>query len=403
MSDFKYLVTVVVPTHNRSKYAIACIQGLLDISSPKLQVVVHDTSTDECLLAQWAATQTDSRLCYLHWRERLSMTENHERAISLAEGEYICLIGDDDCVSEWIIPVAEFAKRNGIGCLTPRVKAMYSWPDFRTRILGAAHAGKVYLDTFDGTLQARDTFTGLSATLAMACQGTDELPKLYHGLVKRDLLDALRVRQGQVFFGTSPDMSAAIGLALLCKQYHVIDLPFTLPGASSGSNTGRSAINKHKGDLEKDAHMQPFKDLHWPDVLPRFFSVETVWAHAAWETLRLTESDEWSAAFSLQRLYALCLFNHWDYRQATLVALRVARLQGVPGVSSPALVLEYLGCVGRFILSKARRIFRPNASNGREVLAVVEDVRFARRALDQNLAKSIVFKRTLGIDQGGFI
>ncbi|MHC5879375.1 hypothetical protein ACYT69_10660, partial [Streptococcus pyogenes] len=68
----------------------------------------------------------------------------------------------------------------------------------------------------------------------------------------------------------------------------MVDLPFTMPGASGGSNTGRSAVNKHKGDLSKDAHMRPFKDLQWPAVLPRFFSVETVWAHAAWETLNVS-------------------------------------------------------------------------------------------------------------------
>lgn len=397
MSDFAYLLTVVVPTHNRSQYAIACVQGLLDIFSEKLQIVVHDTSNDECLLAQWAATNTDLRLRYVHWRERLSMTENHERALALAEGEYICLIGDDDCVSARILQVAEFARQNGIGCLTPRVKAMYSWPDFRTRILGAAHAGKVYLESFDGKLQVLDSAPGLRATLAVACQGTDELPKLYHGLVRRELLDNLRASNGRVFFGTSPDMSAAVGLALLCEQHHVIDLPFTLPGASSGSNTGRSAVNKHKGDLDKDAHMQPFRDLQWPEVLPRFFSVETVWAHAAWETMSASAAEEWLPVFSLRHLYALCLFNHWDYRQAIFAALYAARARGVSGLSTRELVFEYLGCVGRFILSKAKRILHPSASNGREVLAVVKDVRLARRALDERLARSVEFERALRI------
>lgn len=395
MSDFNYLVSVVVPTHNRSQYAIACIQSLLEIHSQQLQLVVHDTSTDECRLAQWAATQSDPRLRYVHWRERLSMTENHERALALAEGEYICLIGDDDSVSGRIVQVAAFARREGIACLTPRVKAMYSWPDFRTRIYGDAHAGKVYLEAFDGELQKFEAATSLTATLAMACQGTDELPKLYHGLVRRDLLEALRVRQGRVFFGASPDMSAAVGLALLCKQHYVIDLPFTLPGASSGSNTGRSAVNKHKGDLETDPHMRPFKDLQWPEVLPRFFSVETVWAHAAWETLRLTEADVWLERFNLRRLYALCLFNHRDYRQATFTAVRAARAQGIPGLSAAALTVEYLSCAWRFVWSKAKRLIRPGPSNGREVLAVVEDVCLARRALDQRLAESAEFERIL--------
>lgn len=397
MPKTNYLVTVVVPTHNRSKYAIACIQGLLEIASSELQIVVHDTSNDECLLAQWASSQSDSRLLYLHWSERLSMTENHEHALALAEGEYICLIGDDDCVSSWIVQVAEFARENSIACLTPSITAMYSWPDFRTRLLGRAHAGRLYLDSFDGALESRESRAGLRTTLRMACQGTDELPKLYHGLVRRDLLDSLRLKHGRVFFGTSPDMSAAIGIALMVERHHVINLPFTLPGASSGSNTGRSAMNKHKGDLEKDEHMQPFKDLHWPDVLPRFFSVETVWAHAAWESLNVAEAQKELEEFSLKRLYALCLFNHWDYRHQIVVALEAAKSEGISGLSHPALLVEYLGCAARYFITKAKRLLNPSASNGREVLGVVTDVCIARRVLDERLKKSEVFNRALKI------
>lgn len=89
----QYLVSIVVPTHNRSKYAIPCVKSLLEIKSERLQVVVHDTSNDDCQLAAWAADQADSRLVYVHWKSRLSMTENHERAMQLAEGEYVCQIG----------------------------------------------------------------------------------------------------------------------------------------------------------------------------------------------------------------------------------------------------------------------------------------------------------------------
>ncbi|MNG27431.1 hypothetical protein D3C84_1125490 [compost metagenome] len=71
----------------------------------------------------------------------------------------------------------------------------------------------------------------------------------------------------------------------------------------------------------------------------------------------------------------------------------------MPGLSVAALTAEYLGCVGRFILSKAKRVLRPSASNGREVLAVVADVRLARRVLDERLVSSAEFERVLGAVQ----
>ena len=396
MNRTVYLVSVVVPTHNRSHYAIACIRSLLEIESDALQVVVHDTSDDGCELAAWAGMQDDSRLIYVHWPERLSMTENHERALSLAKGEYVCLIGDDDSVSDQIIGIAAFAKARGIQLLTPKIRAMYSWPDFRTRFYGSAHAGKLYLERFAGELYCHEASKNLEFTLRQACQGTDYLPKLYHGLVKRNILDSLRQQYGQVFFGTSPDMSAAILLALQGGNFYVIDIPFTLPGASGGSNTGRSAVNKHKGDIRTDPHMQPFQNLAWPELLPQFFSVETVWAHAAWETLNGTRHDEWLKRFNLARLYALCFFNHRDYRDFTSAALLAARKLGIEGVTTVDLVREFAGCLWRLVISKAKRLLKPNPSNGRQVVAIVEDVRLARQALDQKVHDSVALRNIIG-------
>lgn len=385
----RYLVSVVVPTHNRSKYAIPCVKSLLEIQSDRLQVVVHDTSNDECALSHWASTQADPRLVYVHWKSRLSMTENHEHAIALAEGEYVCLIGDDDTVSARIIEAAEYARSEAIEMLTPQVKAFYYWPDFRTKFYGAAHAGRIYLDTFSGGCTQYDVSRRLDTALYEACQGTDALPKLYHGLVKRSLLDTLRQRSGKIFFGTSPDMSASISLALIGKRYSLIDFPFTMPGGGGGSNSGRSAMGKHKGDLKSDPHMKPFTDLRWPEELPMFFSVETVWAHAAWATLEGLGDEAHKAQFNLARLYALCLFHHRDYAKEILSARRAAQRGGNTQVGTVRLVSELISVVCKYGFARFKRVLKPKASNGREVVAVVDDVYLARQALDRRLPSSL--------------
>ncbi|WP_256663350.1 glycosyltransferase family 2 protein [Pseudomonas sp. SJZ131] len=389
MVDVDYLVSVVVPTHNRSQYAIHCIESLLDIDSELLQVVVHDTSNDECELAQWAGKNLDSRLRYVHWVDRLSMTENHERAMRIATGEYICLIGDDDSVSERIIEVAAFAKNKGIKMITPKVKALYYWPDFRTKMYGAAHAGRVYLSEFDQKIEYMGSLGNLNVALHAACQGTDELPKLYHGLVHHSLIDQLRESNGQVFFGTSPDMSASVALSLLGHEYALIDLPFTMPGGAGGSNSGRSAAGKHKGDLKSDPHIAPFKNLEWPEIIPHFFSVETVWAHAAWTTLNGIGGAEQLKKFNLARLYALCAWGHKDYLSTTRLARLAAVEQGYSNVRRLDVFKELLVVISKHVLSRFKRLLKPSASNGREVLAVVPDVRLARQELDKNLRDRI--------------
>ena len=381
----KYLVSIVVPTHNRSKYAIPCVKSLLEIPSQDVQIVVHDTSNDSCELTRWAESQKDDRLVYVHWQSRLSMTENHERAIALATGEYVCLIGDDDSVSNRIMDFAQYAKEHSIDMLTPKVRAAYYWPDFRTRFYGAAHAGRIYLEHFDASFSEWDVRERLDNALKHACQGTDAMPKLYHGLIKNALLAQLREKNGKVFFGTSPDMSAAVALSLRAGRYTLVDFPFTLPGGAGGSNSGRSAEGKHKGSLKDDPHLAPFKNLVWPEFIPQFFSVETVWAHAAWETLVNAGGQE-KDRFNFARLYALCLLHHRDYARVIWSARRAASARDFKGVSVLHLGAEFLSVASRYAFARVRRLMRPGASNGKEIVATVEDVQLAKRELDSSLA-----------------
>lgn len=383
-----YLVSIVVPTHNRSKYAIPCIESLLEIPSQEVQVVVHDTSNDACELAKWAQGQDDHRLVYVHWQSRLSMTENHERAIALATGEYVCLIGDDDTVTNRIVEFARYAKDHSIAMLTPKVRAAYYWPDFRTKFYGAAHAGRIYLEHFDATLTEWDVQERLDNALRHACQGTDAMPKLYHGLVRNDLLAGLRQQNGKVFFGTSPDMSAAVALSIQAGRYSLVDFPFTLPGGAGGSNSGRSAEGKHKGSLKDDPHLAPFKGLVWPDFIPQFFSVETVWAHAAWETLENVGTHE-KSRFNFARLYALCLLHHRDYAEVVWRARRAAAQKQFKGVSLLHVGAAFLTVASQYAWARARRLMKPGANYGKEIVATVENVRLAKHELDSNLAVKV--------------
>lgn len=386
MSNIDYLVSIVIATHNRSKYAISCVESLLKIASSEIQIVVHDTSNDACELAAWANQVSDSRLIYVHWAERLSMTENHEKALKLATGEYICLIGDDDTVSSYIVDIARYAKKKNIRMITPKVKAAYYWPDFRTKNYGAAHAGRIYLSDFDYSLSKYDVKKRLEKALSVGCQGTDNMPKLYHGLVLRSLLDSIREQNGTLLYGTSPDMSAAVSLCLAGGEYYLIDFPFTMPGGGGGSNSGRSATGKHKGGLDKDPHLTPFKNLNWSEFIPRFFSVETVWGHAAWDTL---EHRKTVTGYNLSHLYALCFFHHPDFASETYRAWLCAKNAGIANVGKLSVFREIFLVGVKYILAKSKRLLKPSPSNGSEIIAVVENVALAREKLDEFLIKKI--------------
>lgn len=359
------LLTVVMPTHQRARYAVHAVRSVLAIASPRLELVVHDTSEDASL-AEPMREVTDVRLRYVHCREPLSMTENHNRAMTLARGRYVCLIGDDDSILPEALDAAEWADAHGIAAIAPEVVANYAWPDFRSRAFGAGHAGRLYLKRRWGAVARRDARTDLIAALDRAALGTEGLPKVYHGLVARAVLERLRERAGAVFHGTSPDVSGSVGVAAAIDRYLWVDHPLTLPGASAGSNTGRSATGTHVGRVEEDPHTRRFRDLAWPEVLPRFVSVETVWAHAVHATLAAVD-PALLPRYRMTRLYATCLVRSPAWRAPITAAARAwARREGIAPAALWARVgVEAAAEAARRAARLAHRALRPTAAGGR--------------------------------------
>jgi hypothetical protein len=376
-----------MPTHNRSQYAVHAITNVLSVKSSDLELVVHDSS-DADDLEQWVrASVADPRLVYRHVRARLSITDNHNAAMALATGEYACLIGDDDGINPEILDAVRWAKANDVDALTPRIVANYCWPDFRTRVFGTRHASRLYVGRISGRWERLDVSHAFRECLVQACQGTGNLPKIYHGIVRRTCLQQLFESAGAYFFGVSPDVSGAIALAPYIQTYWVLDYPLTIPGASGKSNTGRSAMLAHVGTLEDDPHMKLFQNVVWPDIVPKFVSVETVWAQAGVAALQATGQDEALRHFDYVALHALCLWAHPVYTARTasnLVRILRAKRQKL-AVSLARLVIAMGKVIARRILYLVRRLARPTASGGRDYVAHIANVEAAGRELQQYL------------------
>lgn len=386
------LLSIAIPTHNRARYAIPAIQSILAIADPRLEVVVSDTSTTgelaACMADRCNAWVTDPRLNYFRSQDKLDMTGNHNAAIAAASGEYVCLIGDDDTITADALLAAAWAKNKGIELIAPNVVTNYVWPDFRSRYLGSAHASRLYFAKRFGDMQVHDSSLALASALHDAAQGTMGLPKIYHGIVKRSVLERIRELSGAYFHGSSPDVSGAIGLALCSQSFVVVDYPLTIPGASGGSNTGRSAMNTHKGKLSQESQTKGFETGGWSQGVPRFFSVETVWAHAALETiLRITPHQV--AAFNFARLIAVCRVLHPEY--ASEIDHATAEIEHIVG-STKAMLHEKIRVeIKRYrhdrLIRFLKRLSKPTAAGGRTYVSGLDTIAAAPLALEQHMAR----------------
>lgn len=363
----KIELSVVVPTHNRSQYAISCIEAILSVDEPSIQLVVSDTSTDGRL---WDLLHNgpmryldDPRFKYSKIEGPSSLTKNHNDAIMLSDGQYVVVIGDDDCITRAAIEATRWASRNGVPVVSQTIAATYAWPDFRSRLARKGHAGRLYVPRAPGVARWRDGQVDLAAALGRAFQAADGMPRCYHGIVKRDFLEEVRSRTGAYFHGSSPDMSGAVSLACLVERYCEVDIPLTIPGVSGGSNSGRSAMNTHKGELASETQTSGFQEQGWTTGVPRFFSVETVWAHAGLSSLERLSPDL-SHSFNFPHLLALCHARHPEFKlaieEATQELFDLLNLD-VSGPVKDAIREEKWARLSYLV----RRAMNPTAANGR--------------------------------------
>ena len=153
------LLSVVVPTHNRADYAISCIESILAFEEPGLELIVTDTSTDGRLQGFLHESScrflADPRFKYAKLEEPSNLTKNHTDAMSFAEGEYVIIIGDDDSITQAAIDAARWASANGVAAVSHNMQAVYAWPDFRSTLAGAGHAGRLYVPRTTGGIRWR--------------------------------------------------------------------------------------------------------------------------------------------------------------------------------------------------------------------------------------------------------
>jgi hypothetical protein len=293
-----------------------------------------------------------------------------------------------------LIDAAIWADRNYIDILSPNVVSNYVWPDFKSIYFGSRHAGRLYLPSSIGAPKYIDYMSVLSNVLDNAGQGTENLPKLYHGLVRRELLSEVKNLSGDYFHGSSPDVSIATSLAYLTsiqrRKFCTINYPLTLPGASGGSNTGRSAMNQHKGKLSEERQTSKFEIEGWPSSIPRFFSVETVWAHASVSTLLAFGATNHIQKFNYPLLYASLLNLHPEFSREISYAMQGGVItMGLSEADMKKIVLKIRANLAiKRMAYLLRRIAWPTASGGRKFLGGISDIYEAQKKLQIWLDKN---------------
>jgi glycosyltransferase involved in cell wall biosynthesis len=318
MSENNILVSVIIPTKNRSEYAINCICSILNFEYNNFELVVVDNSDDD-LLQNWIYSKiSDSRLKYIRENDFLTVVENFQIGIDNANGEYVCTIGDDDGLNPEIIELVEWAKKNNIDAVTPKFIADYIWPDLNHEKNNSVRGGSLKIKKFSQRIVFLNVEKGLnqlSSTCGMDLADSFYIPKIYYGIIKNDVLKKAKNEIGTNFPGVSPDLSGAIVASAYINKYCVIDYPIFIAGSSIKSTAGSSNLKKHHGSLNDQKHISRDAIASWPKQIPNIFSVETVWSQSAYMSLKAIRRDDLVANYNFPRIYAsLLMFNRSYYK-----------------------------------------------------------------------------------------
>lgn len=226
LSPKRPLLTIVIPTRNRGSYLPAVLRTVLEQTYENFEVLVLDNASSDDT-SEVLARVSDARVLVHRSESILGMSENWERGLEHARGDYVFYLGaDDGLMPGGLQNVAELIVRFAPPALSWQ-KPDYTWPD-------ATPPSTLKL-MLPGPLVSLNA----SMVLELLCRGWTNyglLPNIYSSFVRRDLIDQIRERDGAFFASVTPDVYSAIVLASEFKSFLFSPFPFSVSGGSGASN-----------------------------------------------------------------------------------------------------------------------------------------------------------------------
>ena len=293
-----YLLSVCIPTRNRQRYCAEVLSILSRFKNANLEVCVMDNSdTDE--LASIVSNLRDQRVRYCYDASVKSSSRNMSDCLAMAEGDFVCMIGDDDLILPQIFDLCDFMWETdslaGVGSHIPE----YIWFDSENRRSCELKIVPPRKCPKDFEIFA----TGISVVETLLRQGVVgyqefRLPRVYHGVVRRSLIETILL-DGTYFFGLSPDIFSSVGMAFSVDKLVVSEDPISVAGACPSSTTIAMYKNEHSGAYTDIPHLIGRENYPWRPEVPRIYSVPTIWADSALQAVVAFGPTKLSSEFNV--------------------------------------------------------------------------------------------------------
>ena len=312
----KIKLSIVVPTKNRHFYLEFLVNYFKSINSNEIELIIYDNSSIDLRkkFISFLSSIKDERIKYFQDNKELSQTENCDLAVSKACGEYISLLGDDDIFSKHILTYIEQWSEDQIEAILP-VKGTYLWPDVKPRLYGNKQSGMYKLGLISNKIVNTESKKVLAKVINRGGSEILNLPRIYHGIVSKKILNKIFEDCGSYFPGPSPDIANAVAICKYVKNYIIIDTPLIISGQSILSAGGQGSEGNHYGEISKIKQLPKNTAKEWSKKVPFYWSGKTIYAESVLKALEKMNMGEYLENFNCEYLYASCLVFDTNYKQ----------------------------------------------------------------------------------------
>lgn len=344
-------LSIVVPTKNRYNY----LEKLMDLFvtlhlGDDVELVIQDNSDDNYSFVEvMNRFERYSYIRYFHYSGHLSVCENCDMAILHSSGEYVCMIGDDDGFTRNILECVNLMKENAIDSLIAN-KPAYKWPDVHGVVFD--FSGTVRIEKYTNELQYISLKQEIKKVVKNGALGLGKLPCVYHGIVKRTVLNQVFTKTGSFFPGPSPDMANAIAVGLCATKHVYYDTPVIISGHGAKSAGGMGARHEHNNEIKNLSFLPQNTDKLWEERIPKYWTGETIYAESAIKSLKRMGANTLILKFNYSCLYGAFIIFHLSQYHLAYRLMRFIDFLYFPYYACKSFVVRLQALLRNYMLKK---------------------------------------------------
>jgi hypothetical protein len=154
----------------------------------------------------------------------LTMHDNWDNGFINTTGEWVTLLGDDDCY----VPHAVARMRDAIARRSDSDMLLWTWGSYIAPDCPIPKAGYGSIPSYSGKLSSKSTAEVGELLYGFKPDMKKWLPSIMRGAVRRKYVAAARERSGYFCYPLTPDYGAAAQIVALAKRITLLDLPLVV-------------------------------------------------------------------------------------------------------------------------------------------------------------------------------